>query len=150
MKFMKQFKVILLLIAILMLLCACPDKDENGHRQITFVNKSGEKIGYQISFDKILNIHQDTVFLCNKTSDNFIDNDFSFILECPLEVDSWERDLRDLYYIQFSVLDRDKFSQYFLAPCDTIRKYVPILHTYRLTLEDLQRRNWTVVYPPEE
>jgi hypothetical protein len=145
---MKQIRIIILLIATSLLLCACPDKDENGHRYITFVNKSGEKIGYQISFDKALNIYRDTVFLCNMTSDNFIDNDFSFFLECPLGVDSWERDLSDLYYIQFLVLDGGKFSQYSSEPCDTIRKYVPILHTYRLTLKDLQRMNWTLTYPP--
>ena len=147
---MKHLKIIILSIVTCMLLCACPDKDENENRYISFSNKSGEKIGYQISFGKIYDIYQDTAFLCNMTSDNFIDNDSLFILECPIRVDNWETDLRDLYYIQFLVLSGEKFSQYISAPCDTIRKHVPVLHTYRLTLEDLERMNWTVVYPPGE
>jgi hypothetical protein len=147
---MKQIKVTLLLIVTSILLYACPEKDENGYRYIAFANKSGEKIGYQISFSKIVNIYQDTIFYCNMTLENFIYNDSSFILECPLRTGSWERELSDLNYIQFLVLDGDKFSQYRTAPCDTIRKYVPILHCYRLTLEDLQRMNWTVMYPPKQ
>ena len=34
-------------------------------------------------------------------------------------------------------------------PCDTIRKYVPFLHRYLVSLEDMEQANWTIVYPPE-
>ncbi len=146
---MRTFRITMLLIATSMLLCACPDKEE-GHRYITFVNKSEKKISYQFAFDKILNIYQDTVFYCNKSSEGFIDDNSSYVLECPIRVDSWETDLSDLYYIQFLVMDGKKFNQYYTEPCDTIRQNVPILHIYRLTLADLQRMNWTVVFPPEE
>jgi len=47
-------------------------------------------------------------------------------------------------------MDWEIYKKYWNEPCDTIRKYVPILHRYQLTLEDLQRMNWTVVYPPPE
>ena len=132
-----------------MLLCACPGKEE-GHSYITIVNKSGEKISYQFAWEKVLNIYQDTVFYCNKTSEGFIDNNSSFILECPIRVKNWETDLGNSHYIQFLVMDGNIYEQYYKESCDTVRKYVPILHTYRLTLSDLQRMNWTVVYPLEE
>ena len=146
---MKQFRIAIALIATSMLLCACP-KDENGHQHITFANKSDKIIGYQFSFDKISNISQDTTFHCNKTSEGFINNNSSFILACPARVGGWESDLNDLYYIQFLVMDGNSFNHYYREPCDTVRKYVPILHCFRLSLEDLQRMNWTVVFPPEE
>jgi hypothetical protein len=52
--------------------------------------------------------------------------------------------------ISVFITDANVFYKYWQQPCDTIRKYVPILYTYRLTLEDLQRMNWMIVYPPEE
>ena len=146
---MKHSLEIITIIGLLFILTACPNRIDE-HRFVTFINKSGEKIGYQLSFDKISNIDKDTIFNCNNTSDNFIGNNSSFILECPIRVNNWETDLGNLYYIQFLVLAGDKFSQYYTEPCDTIRKYVPILHTYRLTLSDLQRMNWTIVYPLEK
>jgi len=147
---MKQLKMSALLITLTILFAACPNDNEIGHRNINFSNKSGKKIGYQISFDKISNIYQDTVFLCNNTSDSFISNDSTFVLRCPIRVSDWESDLNNSYYVQFLVMDGDNFSQCYTAPCDTIRKYVPIVYCYRLKLEDLQRMNWTVVYPPKE
>jgi hypothetical protein len=39
---------------------------------------------------------------------------------------------------------------YFYTPCDTFRKYVPILYCYQFTIEELEKKNWTIVYPPEE
>jgi len=47
-------------------------------------------------------------------------------------------------------MEAETFDKYIDEPCDTIRKYVPVLHTYQLTLEDLQQMNWMVVYPPGE
>ncbi len=143
---MKQL-VYVLLLATPILLCGCPD-NKAGHNSITFLNKSGKRIGYQISFDRISAIYQDTIFYCNKTSDSFLDNDSSFVLKTPNRIDNWEEDLGASYYIQFLILDGELFKKYFSAPCDTIRKYVPVLHVYRLTQSDLERMNWTVVYPP--
>jgi len=146
---MKHSLGIISIIGLSFILTACPNSIDE-HRFVTFINKSGEKIGYQLSFDKISNIDKDTIFNCNNSSDNFIGNNSSFILECPIRTDSWEVNLNSLYYIQFLVMDGNNLNHYYMDPCDTIRKYVPILHTYRLTLADLQRLNWTVVYPPEE
>ena len=52
-------------------------------------------------------------------------------------------------------MDAMQFEHFFLysegdSPCDTIRKYVPVLQRYRLNLEDLENLNWIVPYPPTE
>ena len=53
-------------------------------------------------------------------------------------------------YLQLIIMDYDIYLQYYKEPCDTFRKYVPILHRYKATLEYLQRMNWKIIYPPEE
>lgn len=146
---MKKIKNLILLSFLAIICAGCRSNCENVYRYITFVNKSGKKIGYQLALDKISNISQDTIFYCDNTSGNFIPKDSLFALECMIWVGGWEDELMGAY-IQFLVLDGEKFTKYYRAPCDSIRKYVPILDCYRLTLEDLQRTNWTVVYPPEK
>jgi len=133
-----------------MCVTACPSQTNDENRYITFTNNSNRIIGYQFSFDKVSNLAQDTFFHCNMTTGGFINSDSVFILECPNRVNGWESDLNNSYYIQFLIMDGDKFTQHYREPCDSVRKYVPILYCYRLKLEDLQRMNWTVVYPPEE
>jgi hypothetical protein len=136
-----KHKVFLLLISLAFLCAGCPSENT---QYISFANKSSNIIGYQFSYGKISELFQDTVFYCNKTSEGFIISGSSFILECPTE------ELRNLYYIQFLVMDGEKFNQYYKEPCNIVREKVPILHCYRLSLEDLQRMNWIVEYPPNE
>lgn len=62
----------------------------------------------------------------------------------------WERVFNGLPYIQFTIMDFETLWKYHLDPCDTIRKYVPILQIYHFTLKDLNLLNWTVTYPPNE
>ena len=147
---MKKIKNLILLSFLAIICAGCRSNCENGYRYITFVNKSGKKIGYQLAIDDIANISQDTFFYCNKTSDNFIPKDSIFVLESSDLYCGWEDILADEYYLQFLVLDNEKFRKSYAAPCDSVRKYVPIIGCYRLTPEDLHRMNWTVVYPPEK
>ena len=149
---MKKIKNLILLTFLAVICAGCPDYCTNGHEYITFVNKSGKEIGYQITFKKFEEAIQDTIFRCHNVLDNFIPKDSILTLGCDNLPRSccWERDLENEYYIQFLILDDEKFKQYYGEPCDTVRKYVPITYCYRLTLEDLQRMNWTVVYPPEK
>ena len=147
---MKKIKNLILLSFLAIICAGCRSNCENVYRYITFVNKSGKKIGYQLAIDDIANISQDTIYYCNNTSDNFIPKDSIFVLESDYLYCGWEDILEDVYYLQFLVLDGEKFTKYYREPCDTIRKYVPVLGYYRLTPEGLHRMNWTVVYPPEE
>lgn len=84
------------------------------------------------------------------SSEYFIKKDSSFIFECLNTHLGWEGDFEVIPYLQIIVMDGKNYIDYFKEPCDTIRKYVPILHRYQLKLEDLERMNWTVVYPPKE
>ncbi len=142
---MKQIKMAILVIATSMLLCACP-KDENGHRYITIVNQSDKTVVWQPRFFRIGEIYEQ--YDCRYTLGSIHSNS-SFKFDYDDRGHNWEGAL-NTHYLQIMIMDDQTFEQYVSEPCDTIRKYVPILHTYRLTLEDLQRMNWTVVYPPEE
>lgn len=35
-----------------------------------------------------------------------------------------------------------------VSSIDTVHKKVPILHIYQLKQTDLEKMNWTVIYPP--
>ena len=146
MQIMKQIKKILLLIATSMLLYACPEKEE-GHRYIVFVNKSDRDISVQDFWSGHIT-DADTLFQCRIGAVHIpVDS----LLNFPsLNYSGWETDFNAIPFIQFLVMDDETFVEYWMAPCDTIRKNVPVLHRYQLTLADLQRMNWTVVYPPVE
>jgi hypothetical protein len=145
---MKQFKFTILLIAASILLCACP-KDENGHRDIAFVNNSEREIACQEIFGDGESTNSDTLFHCRMSAIGIHANS-SYIFECDEYASGWEVEFKNIPYLQLLVMDAETYDKYIAEPCDTIRKYVPVLHIYRLTLSDLQRMNWTVIYPPEE
>ena len=140
---MKQFKIVIVLITTSMLLCACPDK--KGQEFIYIKNESDKKIAFQVSVNE-----QDTTFYCSNAGTTIfpkVESNSIFKLDDGDAYSSWDSHLKTLTIF---ILDGELYGEYWQQPCDTIRKYVPILHTYRLTLEDLQRMNWTVIYPPEE
>ena len=144
---MKQLKIAILFIATSMLLCACKNKEE-GHCYITFINKSGQMIACQ-EFWSVHITESDTLYQCRIPAAGIPAD--SLVNFSSLNDSGWETDFRAIPYIQYLIMDGDIYKDFINPPnCDTIRKYVPILHRYRLTLEDLQRMNWTVVYPPEE
>jgi hypothetical protein len=143
---MRQFKTVMLLIAISMLLCACPDKEE-GHRYITIVNQSGKTIVWQPRRIRIG--ETDEHYNCQYIPGESIHDNSSCKFDYDDRGNNWEVGL-NTPYLQVMLMDAETYDKYIREPCDTIRKYVPILHIYRLTLIDLQRMNWIAVYPPEE
>jgi hypothetical protein len=143
---MKQFRVTILLIATSILLCACP-KDENGDRYITIVNQSDKTVVWQ---PRMIRIGEtDEQYNCQYVLGGSIHSNSSYKFAYDDRGNNWETGL-NTHYLQIILMDAETFEQYVSEPCDTIRENVPILHTYRLTLADLQRMNWTVVYPPVE
>ena len=141
---MKKLKIILVLMACITLY-ACPSK-EDGHRYITFVNNSEREIVCQQFWSGSIT-NADTLFQCRIVAMGiFANSSHNF---SSASTSGWEIDFQLIPCIQYSVMDADIFYKYITKPCDTVRKYVPILHCYQLKLEDLQRMNWTVVYPPE-
>jgi len=140
-----RIKVFSLLLLFLVIICAgCPK--EQGTRYITVINKSERKIVCQ-EFWSARITDADTLFQCR-------------IFAAGISADTlyrfsslnsgWETDFKAIPYIQFLIMDAETYSNYIGTSCDTVRKYVPILHCYRLKLEDLQRMDWIVVYPPKE
>ena len=147
---MKQIKITMLLITASIVLCGCPNNDD-GHRYITFVNKSEREIACQKFCISGHVTNEDMLFQCSMPAVG-ISSDSSYNFR-SLGYSGWEAEFTTggLSYAQFLVMDAELYDKYIKPPnCDTIRKYVPILHRYQLKLEDLQRMNWTVVYPPEE
>ena len=143
---MKRIEHILVLLATSLLVCGCPLYDW-GHHDIVFVNKSGKRIGYQISYGEGSEITQDTIFICHMTTNRFLDIDSMVFLNTETHLHlNWETMLGDGSYFQLMVLDGEQFEKYFHSPCDVIRQNVPILYTYRLTLSDLEEMNWTVIF----
>jgi hypothetical protein len=142
---MKQLRMVILLLTACSILYACPRKE--AHYFITFVNKSDKDIACQMFWSGNIT-SADTLFQCGLGA-NRIPADSLCNYPNGSHSGGWESDFGVIPFIQFLVMNDEIFWQHHLEPCDTIRKYVPILHRYQLTLEDLQRMNWTVVYPPK-
>ena len=129
---------------------SCDDKS-NEHKYFTIINKSSMNIRCQMILQGIIT-PADTILDCGIVAD-FISADSIFSIKSPGYSGGWETTFRGVPYLQLLMMNDSMYMHYFTMSnfnCDTIRKYVPILHRYQLKLEDLQRMNWTVVYPPEE
>lgn len=61
---------------------------------------------------------------------------------------SWEVEFSGCSYYQLLIVDGEVYKKYKDDSIDSIRKKVPILHIYQLTQSDLEKMNWTVIYPP--
>ncbi|GAB6013231.1 hypothetical protein [Viscerimonas tarda] len=136
---MKQLKIVTILLLCSMLY-ACPD-NENGHRYITIINQSDKTIVWQPQMTRI-----GIIDVQSNCSGRSVHSNSSYKFNYDDRGNTWETEL-NTHYLQITVMDAETYDKYIAEPCDTIRKYVPILHCYQLTLEDLNRLNWTVTYP---
>lgn len=133
----------ILLISAFILLCACQDKI--GQEFIYIVNKSGRAITFDFSINS-----QDTTYYCSNTGRTVlfdVDSYSTFKLNDGDAYSSWDSSMKTLTIF---ILDGELYEKYWQKPCDTIRKYVPILQRYQLSLTELQQLNWTITYPPTE
>ncbi|MDR1983596.1 MAG: hypothetical protein LBQ28_02060 [Prevotellaceae bacterium] len=136
------------LLAIVLLAATCK-KYDFVHRHITIINKSHEDIAYQGFAENM-----QTFFHCQEPGvpiPSVVWADSVGYFESPIRPHpGWEYFLDEGQTLNILIGNLDLFNQYNSEPCDTFHKYVPVIHSYHLTLGDLQRMNWTVVYPPEE
>lgn len=139
---MKIIKILALCL-LSCLLWACPERSE---AYITLVNKSDQNIVYQ-EYRDFGYTFSDALFQCSVGAVE-IQKRTSVVIE-SLDYAGWKADFNYTPCIQFLIMDEQTYSRYMFEPCDTIRKYVPILHRYRVSLEDMEQANWTIVYPPE-
>jgi hypothetical protein len=138
---MNQIKIILISIAAILFLSACPEKIE--HEFVYLNNNSDKRISFYITVNK-----NDSIFYCSNTGKTIyfdVESNSTYNIITGDSYSGWDNNLKLLTILIF---DGELYDKYWQQPCDTIRKYVPVLHTYRLTLADLQQMNWTVVYPP--
>jgi len=131
-------------------LATCRPYDDE-HKYFTFVNKSSINLRCQEIWQGIIT-PADTIYQCQNIPFH-ISADSSLFIKNGSYPRGWETDFKVIPYLQLLIMNEDVYIHYasmFNFNCDSIRKYVPILYRYQLKLEDLQRMNWTVVYPPEE
>ena len=139
---MKRLVVFLFVAHVLCLLSSCV-RHYDGHMNFVLVNKSGRTIGCQ-----------DRGFLHSESSDTLIQWGMRFAkpdssLAYGLTWNSWEVEFDGCSYYQLLIVDGDAYEKvYKNEPLDSIRKKVPVLHVYQLTQSDLEKMNWTVIYPP--
>ena len=144
-KSINQIKKIITLLFVVLICTGCREKCEECHQYITIINKSDKKIAFQVSVNE-----QNETFYCSDDGRTIlisVESNSTFKLDDGDDYSSWDNFVKTL---DVFIVDGEIYDEYWQQPCDTIHKYVPILDTYRLTLADLQRMNWTVVFPPEE
>lgn len=140
---MKAAKIIILFLLVC-LLSACVKQSE---RYIKIVNKSERDIVFQTIKTRHF-MNQSPSYVCHGMID-IVSKD-SFLLYSSVDDTGWKADFNLNPYQIFLIMDDENYSKYMLEPCDTLLKYVPILHSWQVTYEDMERMNWTLVYPPEE
>ena len=144
---MKYFNILFFAITITMLFYSC-NPDDDGHQFITIVNKSDAKITVQVVHSSKIT-HVDTLWRC-RLPDLPIETNSSRMFESAnADRDkSWEDDFKYIPFIQFLIFDADVYDSMrdYDIPCEDVNYTIPVMHYYQLTLEDLQRLNWEVVY----
>jgi hypothetical protein len=134
----------IIIVLVLLLLSSC-DSHKIENRYITIVNNSNHKIYVR----KLTTNDTNENRLFCLVSAFPVSSNSKFDYDCGRNCD-WSVVLDKHYnFVMFWVVEYETFWQYFKDPCDTTDN-IPSLHRYQLTLQDLQRMNWTVVYPPEE
>jgi hypothetical protein len=143
-------KVILVLTVMSLTLtaadCSFSSDSANCHRSIRIVNNSDKTVKFYMSFyypDSTLNNIDFKLNLGHSTlpiKPHTVSSD-GFTPDCmEAVINHGNKDSIMIYF----VLDYDVVKNY---PKDTIIKYGMYLRTYYLTVEGLQKDNWTVTYP---
>lgn len=139
---MRHFKYILLVIAVLALYVSCIAYDDT-HETIAIVNLSDKPIGCQMYRGKDVT-SVDAVYYGNRET-YVVPSDS--LVKFMAQRGKWEKDIQVIPYVRFIVMDGDSLLKYKDSPVDVVRKNVPILHVYQLKQDDLEKINWTIIYP---
>lgn len=142
---MKAAKIIILFLLVC-LLSACVKQSE---RYIKIVNKSERDIVFQTIKTRHF-MNQSPSYVCHGMIDIVLKD--SFLLYSSVDDTGWKADFNLYPCMTILIIDAETCFRfrYIDEPCDSIRQYIPILHSYRIAYEDLEQMSWTLVYPPEE
>jgi len=140
---MKSITIIpAILIVILSLLVTCKNENDNCHRFILIVNDSKNAIYFHpsASYPDTLTLYPNPTLspesfkIENQSSKKDISRD---CIEGIIKTTQHET-------IMYFIYDANLLET---TSWDTIVKYYMILKRYDLTIEDLQRSDWTITYP---
>lgn len=153
---MRRIKSITIVVAVCAFSLSCITTEKVGHRYIKIINFSNVDLTCQELWKGLIS-EQDTIFTCHLLSNYIIPVDSSVLIVGGTARNcGWECDFEVIPCIQFIFMEKERFDYYYYygvkdeSRCDSVRKNVPILQRYRLKLEDLQKLDWTVPYPPTE
>lgn len=132
----------LFLLILTVILCRCVDRheNENCHKHVTIINNTNNAI-YYIASGRIF---PDTLTLYpNPTGNQYY----------RIEASSIKKDMYR-YCLEYD-FEIQRIWMYFIfdahlletTPWDTVVKKYMILKRYDLTLEDMQKSDWTITYP---
>lgn len=134
-------------IILCLLSCFLSGCVKESEKYIKLINKSDRNVVFQADNDNYFSEHE-VAYICRGL--NFtIWKDSTYYYE-SVDYSGWKADFNLSPYMTFLFMDEEALDKYFSEPCDTIRKYVPIIYQCRVSYEDMERSNWTIVYPPEE
>lgn len=128
-----------------------------GHQYIRLDNSSNGNVVCQMLRWHFIT-EADSLYQCRSVTKYSIPTDSFVLLETDKDYHhylGWEFHLDDLPFLQFIYMDKERFDYYFYgikdeSRCDSIQKNVPIIQRYRLKLEDFQKLDWIVPFPPTE
>lgn len=148
---MKRVVKLLAMVLLLGSTCFSCRTREIEHPYIKILNSSSVSVICQM-LDWIIITEADSLYQCHEMSLFPIQVDSFAQIFCRDRIHGWVPYL-NIPFIQFIYMDEEQFEYYYHideSRCDSVRKNVPILQRYRLKLEDLQKLDWTVPYPPTE
>lgn len=141
---MKKIFNVIVMVQALLLFVSC-FREQEGHLSFALVNKSSQSIACQM-FEFRKSMEDDTLFKYWQVTDINVRPD-SLVRYVSSEV-PWEIEINNCAYVQLMILNNDSLNKCMVSSIDTVHKKVPILHIYQLKQTDLEKMNWTVIYPP--
>lgn len=134
--------LIILLFCIMLISAACSDDNNNCHSCIKIVNKSSTSIYYYESLHypdtSINNYNPSKAGSFFKVESNSTNDDItSSCFEADFRINPYGK-------IIYFIYDAHTIET---VPWDTIKKKYMILKRYDLSLDDLNKMNWTITYP---
>lgn len=142
-----KMNIILLMIISLFLNQACGDKEDNCHKTITFKNETTDTLYVMGS-----TFYPDTS-IYSGIPNPILDPNFTKVLPSESNIRVlWGRDCIELAFKD--LIPSDTLMVYVFdaqvlqtTSWDAVKANYLVLKRYDLSLEDLQRMNWTITYP---
>jgi hypothetical protein len=120
-----------------------PYKNKGWHNCITIRNNTNKEIYYSDTWGNTLFIHEYNPSLDKSGQYIFSNSSNRFCNNSPR--DYYELGFNSYKILNVYIFDATAVEQYW----DSVRANRLILHHYKLTLEDLNRMSWEIIYPPD-